>query len=662
MFKAVLKKNRDGGKGSKKEQAGELHIAQRRCLSGGGAPQTHEAGGLHRPYSPEDVFRLSLAKGVSMSLPSSPMLPRQSYMMPSRSSKRSPAELQAEKEPSSSSSPATQELMTRLGFLLGEGIPGTARIPMEDKNEKKCSVTSQGISPCSSLTSSTASPCTESPCSTLNSNASQSLRHSSSGHSKTPQSHSSPCGTIASPSSTLESKDSGIIATITSSSENDDRSGSSLEWSKDGSLRSSGHHGLVPSVRADTCSPVAEEDPSGPPESPALSRTEHPTGSSAGAAGRAAVGPSHPPEGPVPYPTAHTSLSLMMPRPNSVAATSSTKLEDLSYLDEQRNTPLRTSIRLPWHNTGGRAPQDSKARLAPYKTVDIMLKPLLFEVPSITTDSVFVGRDWLFQQLEDVLKGDGCEESSGAVVVGNVGFGKTAIISRLVALSCHGGRMRQIASNSPSSSPKNGGDPQSTDLPLSQPPQPTPPPSATNTMRNNSCPGTPEIQRRKEEAVKRLATKVVAYHYCQADNTYTCLVPEFVHSIAALLCRAHQLTAYRELLLKDSYLQSMLSLRSCVQDPMAAFRRGVLEPLANLRKERKIPEEDHIILIDGLNEAEFHKPDYGDTIASFITKIISKFPSWLKLVVTVRVNLLVSLHVHSYYGVGLQKSYQNVAT
>lgn len=61
----------------------------------------------------------------------------------------------------------------------------------------------------------------------------------------------------------------------------------------------------------------------------------------------------------------------------------------------------------------------------------------------------------------------------------------------------------------------------------------------------------------------------------------------------------------------------------------------------SLFAERKIPEEDHIILIDGLNEAEFHKPDYGDTIASFITKIIAKFPPWLKLVVTVRVNLLV---------------------
>lgn len=84
-----------------------------------------------------------------------------------------------------------------------------------------------------------------------------------------------------------------------------------------------------------------------------------------------------------------------------------------------------------------------------------MLKPLLFEVPSITTDSVFVGRDWLFQQLEDVLKASESTENHGAVVVGSVGYGKTAIISRLVALSCHGGRMRQIASNSPSASPKS---------------------------------------------------------------------------------------------------------------------------------------------------------------------------------------------------------------
>uniref|UniRef100_A0A673J1G2 Protein TANC1-like n=1 Tax=Sinocyclocheilus rhinocerous TaxID=307959 RepID=A0A673J1G2_9TELE len=438
--------------------------------------------------------------------------------------------------------PATQELMTRLGFLLGEGIPGSSRIPVDDKNEKKCPV-NQGISPCSTLTSSTASPCTDSPCSTLNSN---------SGHPA--------CGAITSPSSTLESKDSGIIATITSSSENDDRSGSSLEWGKEGSIRSCAQH-----VRPDTCSPVAEEEASTSGTGVrSISTTAKKTSGAVGS------------EGPVQYPTQNTS-SLMMPRPNSVAATSSTKLEDLSYLDEQRNTPLRMSIRLPWHNTGGRAPHD-KARFALYKPTDIMLKPLLFEVPSITTDSVFVGRDWLFQQLEDDLRPSESGESSGSIIVGNVGFGKTAIISRLVALSCHGGRMRQIASNSPSASPKSD-----SDLPLSQPPQPTPPPSATNTLRSSSCPSTPELQRCREEAFKRLAAKVHT---------------QVFHDTEVKMC----------------------------------------SPSGHSK--RKIPEEDCIILIDGLNEAEFHKPDYGDTVASFITKIISKFPNWLKLIVTVRTSLL----------------------
>lgn len=82
--------------------------------------------------------------------------------------------------------------------------------------------------------------------------------------------------------------------------------------------------------------------------------------------------------------------------------------------------------------------------------------------------------------------------------------------------------------------------------------------------------------------------QVVGYHFCQADNTYTCLVPEFVHSIAALLARAPQLISYRELLVQEPHLQNTLSLRSCVQDPIAAFRKGVLEPLTSLRRGNKI--------------------------------------------------------------------------
>lgn len=38
----------------------------------------------------DDTYRVSLAKGVSMSLPSSPLLPRQSHPVQSRSNKKSP--------------------------------------------------------------------------------------------------------------------------------------------------------------------------------------------------------------------------------------------------------------------------------------------------------------------------------------------------------------------------------------------------------------------------------------------------------------------------------------------------------------------------------------------------------------------------------------------
>ena len=93
-------------------------------------------------------------------------------------------------------------------------------------------------------------------------------------------------------------------------------------------------------------------------------------------------------------------------------------------------------------------------RFAPYRPPDISLKPLLFEVPSITTESVFVGRDWVFHEIDAQLQSSNASVNQGVVIVGNIGFGKTAIISRLVALSCHGTRMRQIASDSPHASPK----------------------------------------------------------------------------------------------------------------------------------------------------------------------------------------------------------------
>uniref|UniRef100_A0AAR2K537 Tetratricopeptide repeat, ankyrin repeat and coiled-coil containing 2a n=1 Tax=Pygocentrus nattereri TaxID=42514 RepID=A0AAR2K537_PYGNA len=449
---------------------------------------------------------IRIMEGVSRSLPSSPLLSHQAINMRLQPLKRLPG-----KE-----------------YILGHvhhGGPNTLKVTCLSSFLQAISMT-QRISPCSSLASSSASPPPGSPCSTLPPGAPGSA---------------GAYGSITSPTSTLESRDSGIIGKKTACIL---------------------YNPLL-------TKPVSE------------------------------------------------SLIIQHPHP-----TSSAHLEDLAYLDEQRQAPLRTSLRMPRQNSGA-------VRFAPYRPPDIALKPLLFEVPSLTPDTVFTGREWLFQEVDAHLRGSE-PTNQGVVIVGNVGFGKTAIISRLVALSCHGNRMRQIASESPHSSPKHGDT-----LPLSQPQS-----THGTLVGGSSCPGTPEMRRRQEEALRRLASQVVAYHYCQADNAYTCLVPEFVHNVAALLCRAPQLQAYRELLLRQPHLQSLLSLRSCVQEPMTAFRKGLLEPLHLLHRERKVAcDEDLIILIDGLNEAEFHKPDYGDTIVSFLCKSIERFPPWLKLMVTVRTSL-----------------------
>lgn len=53
-------------------------------------------------------------------------------------------------------------------------------------------------------------------------------------------------------------------------------------------------------------------------------------------------------------------------------------------------------------------------RFAPYRPPDISLKPLLFEVPSITTESVFVGRDWVFHEIDAQLQSSNTKREPGS--------------------------------------------------------------------------------------------------------------------------------------------------------------------------------------------------------------------------------------------------------
>lgn len=74
-------------------------------------------------------------------------------------------------------------------------------------------------------------------------------------------------------------------------------------------------------------------------------------------------------------------------------------------------------------------------------TPSLNLKPLHFEIPGLSSDWLFTGREWLFQEVDACLRSGDPSTSRGVVIVGNMGFGKTAIIARLVALSCHGNRL-----------------------------------------------------------------------------------------------------------------------------------------------------------------------------------------------------------------------------
>ncbi|XP_032945571.1 protein TANC2 isoform X5 [Rhinolophus ferrumequinum] len=642
MFRNSLKMLLTGGKSSRKNRSSDggseeppdrrqSSVDSRQSRSGQGGISTESDCAFEPDYAvpplpvSEGMQHIRIMEGMSRSLPSSPLLTHQSISVRLQPVKKLTGDAEQELGPPPSVDEAANTLMTRLGFLLGEKVtevqPGD-QYNMEVQDENQTSAITQRISPCSTLTSSTASPPASSPCSTLPPVSTKAAAKECS------------YGAVTSPTSTLESRDSGIIATLTSYSENVERTKYVGESSKE--LGSGGNLKPWLSQKSSMDSCLYRVDENMTASTYSLNK--------------------------IPERNLETVLSqsvqsiplYLMPRPNSVAATSSAHLEDLAYLDEQRHTPLRTSLRMPRQSMGGaRTQQDLRVRFAPYRPPDISLKPLLFEVPSITTESVFVGRDWVFHEIDAQLQSSNASVNQGVVIVGNIGFGKTAIVSRLVALSCHGTRMRQIASDSPHASPKHVD--ANRELPLTQPT------SAHSSITSGSCPGTPEMRRRQEEAMRRLASQVVAYHYCQADNAYTCLVPEFVHNVAALLCRSPQLAAYREQLLREPHLQSMLSLRSCVQDPMASFRRGVLEPLESLHKERKIPDEDFIILIDGLNEAEFHKPDYGDTIVSFLSKMIGKFPSWLKLIVTVRTSLQEITKLLPFHRIFLDRLEENEA-
>ncbi|KAH8370818.1 hypothetical protein KR093_005100 [Drosophila rubida] len=256
----------------------------------------------------------------------------------------------------------------------------------------------------------------------------------------------------------------------------------------------------------------------------------------------------------------------------------------------------------------GGAVSKRAAAAAALAAVQLALKPLFFEVPLQEPDPPYAGRQWLVQQLSNILLGT---DTRVVLINGQPGTGKTAFCLQLVEYSCFGRRQMQQQQE------------QDVDAIYSQ-------------------------LGAQNERMRGLASHMVGYHFCQSDANLTCQVPDFVHSLAAQLCQAPQLTAYRDYLLSEPHLQDILSVRECIADAERVMRLAILEPLAQLHRAGKIPAKVAVILVDALCEAEYHRPDHGHTIASFLAQLTPHFPAWLKLVATVRTQMLELVKAPSY--------------
>jgi hypothetical protein len=204
------------------------------------------------------------------------------------------------------------------------------------------------------------------------------------------------------------------------------------------------------------------------------------------------------------------------------------------------------------------------------------LRPLYFEVAQ-ASPAQLSGRGWVWEEVVDTLT----SPATGVVVTGSPGTGKTSLVLAMVQHSCFGSQDTKLEGDDP---------------------------------------------------LSLVGECVVGYHFCQADNSPTCLIPEFVHSLSAQLSQAPLLSHYHSTLQSHPHLLDYLSLDSCISSPSTALVKGILEPLSRCQHEGGVC----VIVVDGLCEAEQHRPDHGDTIATFLANHFTHFPPWLKLVCTIR--------------------------
>lgn len=140
----------------------------------------------------------------------------------------------------------------------------------------------------------------------------------------------------------------------------------------------------------------------------------------------------------------------------------------------------------------------------------------------------------------------------------------------------------------------------------------------------------------KEGVQVELSKKVVAHHFCQAQNALSVSVADFISSLAKQLAQAEELKAYAAKF-SDPQIQNHLKSEQCIRNPDRSFKEGVLLPLNALPP----PQDIFLVVVDAIDESFLHSFDSGvssgsRTVAELMATHHDLLPSWLFLVVSAR--------------------------
>lgn len=109
-----------------------------------------------------------------------------------------------------------------------------------------------------------------------------------------------------------------------------------------------------------------------------------------------------------------------------------------------------------------------------------------------------------------------------------------------------------------------------------------------------------------------------------------------------MLANSTILKSYSAILEKKPELLKMLRLEECLRhDSLHIFTKAIAEPLAQLKS---TDQGSLVLLVDGVDEADFHRSEDGRSIAEFLCRIIPLLPSWLRVVITADMGSAEALH------------------